>query len=296
MLDQSVDLRTGRWADYVTHLRLHFQLLLSPVFLWGYLLAGGKVNVTLAIGYLAFHLFGYAGGTALNSYYDRDEGPIGGLAHPPPLPRHLLAFALIWQAIGFLLSLRVNASFAAIYLIMFCLSVAYSHPRLRWKGHPLLALLTVGLGQGVLACLGGWAVARGEILSAGSWLGAIGILTVTLLIVGFYPLTGSYQIAEDMSRGDRTLATALGIRGSFRFALICMIMGGTGAIAIAAARFSFVETLLLIPFIGGLLLWIQIWGMQFEKQTVMQNYRTTMRLYAAITLPLLIWIGFRLLI
>src|ERR671932_611970 len=123
-----------RLADYLIHLRLHFQFLLSPIFLWGYLLASGLVSAQLALAYLSFHLFLYAGGTALNSYYDRDEGPIGGLAHPPPVPKHLLTFSLVWQAIGFLLALAVNLTFAIIYAVMFCLSIAYSHPRLRWKG------------------------------------------------------------------------------------------------------------------------------------------------------------------
>src|SRR5215216_5067648 len=71
---------------YITLLRLPFQFLLSPIFLFGYLLAGGTLNLSLLVAYLSFHLFLYAGGTALNSFYDRDEGPVGGLANPPPLP------------------------------------------------------------------------------------------------------------------------------------------------------------------------------------------------------------------
>ncbi len=57
---------------YLTHLRLSFQFLLSPVFLLGYLLADGRLNLSFLLAYFAFHLFGYAGGTALNSAYDRD--------------------------------------------------------------------------------------------------------------------------------------------------------------------------------------------------------------------------------
>ena len=92
-----------RLPDYLTHLRLPFQFLLSPIFLWGYLLASGRPTWQLGVAYLSFHLFLYGGGTALNSVYDRDEGPIGGLAAPPPVPPHLLAFSLAWQGIGFLL-------------------------------------------------------------------------------------------------------------------------------------------------------------------------------------------------
>ena len=63
----------------LVHLRLPFQLLLAPVFLWGWLLAGGGLSWTFALAFLAFHVFLYGGVTAFNSYYDRDEGPVGGL-------------------------------------------------------------------------------------------------------------------------------------------------------------------------------------------------------------------------
>jgi 1,4-dihydroxy-2-naphthoate octaprenyltransferase len=282
--------------DYFVHLRLLFQFLLSPVFLWGYLLASGKVNSQLLIAYVAFHLFGYAGGTALNSYYDRDEGPIGGLAQPPPVPEHLLAFSMGWQAAGFLLALTVNLSFAAIYAAMFWMSVAYSHPRTRWKGKPLPALTTVALGQGVFAFLGGWSAARGEIRSALDVWAILGVFTATLLIVGLYPLTEIYQLEADARRGDLTLARFLGVPGSFRWGMICIALGGAGAVWVAAARFSAVEALVLIPFIGILLGWLRNWASRFEKQSVLENYRTLMRLFAVTTLPFLTWIAFHLVI
>ena len=43
---------------YVRHLRLNFNLFLSPIFLWGVLLAGGGlVDIRVWFGYLALHLF-----------------------------------------------------------------------------------------------------------------------------------------------------------------------------------------------------------------------------------------------
>ncbi len=280
--------------DYIVHLRLPFQILLSPIFLWGYLLASGKPSWSLFVAYLAFHIFGYAGGTALNSYYDRDEGPIGGLSSPPPVPRYLLPFSVLWQFAGFLLALTVNLKFAAIYFVMFWMSFAYSHPRTRWKGKPLAALATVALGQGVLAFLGGWAAARGDVDSAVSWQGVLGMLTATLLVAGLYPLTGSYQIQADALRGDMTLARFLGIPRSFRFAVACLAIGGACGVIIAAQFFSSLEAALLLLFIAGLVIWITIWRARFDRQSVMENYRTTMRLYAATTVPFLAWTVYHL--
>lgn len=282
--------------DWFVHLRVNFQVLLSPIFLWAYLLSGGQLVPAFFLGYLAFHVFGYGGGTAFNSCYDRDTGPIGGLEHPPPIPRGLLAFSLAWQAIGFGMALMVNPAFAAIYGIMFCLSVAYSHPRIRLKGRPLAALFTVAVGQGVLGFLGGWACARGEVVSAlGSptaWLGAIG---VTLLTVGFYPLTEVYQIVEDQQRGDLTLAAWLGPAGSFRFALGALTLGGAAAVAVILMRYAAVEAIVLALWLVGVLYAIRRWSESFVLANVISNFRALMRLYAITSLGFIAWTGLHLL-
>jgi len=279
---------------YLVLLRLPFQLLLSPIFLWGVLLAGGTLNLTLLVSYLAFHLFGYAGGTALNSYYDRDEGPVGGLAHPPRNPPHLLEFSLVWQAIGLVLALSVNLTVAAIYFVMFWMSLAYSHPRVRLKGKPIAALVTVMLGQGILPFYAGWATAQGNLANGLGWVALLGAVSGTLITGGMYPLTQTYQLDADARRGDLTAARALGVDNSFRLALGCVAVGGLGAFVIAWTQFSPLEGLGLLGFIGVLMYCIKRWWSRFASQSVMQNFTALMRLYAGVTLPFLFWILLRL--
>lgn len=254
------------------------------------------VNVQLFVAYIAFHIFGYAGGTALNSYYDRDTGPVGGLAHPPPVPPHLLEFSLIWQGIGFLLTLTLNATVASIYFVMFWMSLAYSHPRTRWKGKPITALLTVMIGQGILPFYAGWATATGSIATGLNLTAIIAAFSATLIVGGLYPLTQIYQLDQDSYRGDLTVARRLGINASFRFASFCILIGGAGAIWVAATQFTRFEALGLTAFIVFLEFAIARWHSRFPRQNVMQNFRTLMQLYAAVTLPFLAWISFRLLI
>jgi 1,4-dihydroxy-2-naphthoate octaprenyltransferase len=281
---------------YLTHLRLPFQFLLSPIFLWGYLLAGGTLNAVLLVAYASFHIFLYAGGTALNSYYDRDEGPVGGLAHPPPPPKYLLEFSLVWQLLGFLLALGVNLSVAAIYFVMFWMSVAYSHPRVRFKGHPFRALATIMLGQGILPFYAGWATARGGIAGGGAPDVLVAAFAATLIIGGMYPLTQIYQLEEDAKRGDMTSARFLGVANSFRLALISIAVGGVGAVYTAAAYFTWWEAAGLALFLCGFLYLVWRWRARFALQSVMQNFKTVMSLYAGVTLPFLVWILFRLLL
>lgn len=280
--------------SYFLHLRLAFQFLLSPIFLWGYLLGSGKPDIRLLIAYLAFHLFGYAGGTALNSSYDHDEGPIGGMEHPPPVPRHLLAFSIIWQVVGFVLARAVSIEVAAIYALMFVLSLAYSHPRTRWKGRPLMALATVALGQGVLAFAAGWSTATGAIISDPRETEIVGGMAAVLLIVGLYPLTQVYQLEEDTRRGDMTFARFLGVDGSFRWAQLCIAFGGAAAAWVIGARYSTVEGLVLLLLVAILIAWIQAWHSRFVRSTDSQNYRTLMRIYAATSIPFLAWITLHL--
>ena len=69
---------------FIRHLRLQFQLILAPVFLLGYKLTGATLELHFVGLFLLVHIGLYGGMTAFNSYYDRDEGPIGGMKFPPP--------------------------------------------------------------------------------------------------------------------------------------------------------------------------------------------------------------------
>ncbi len=280
--------------DWLVHLRLKFQFYLSPIFLWGFVIADGRLDRALVLGYVSFHLFGYAGGTAFNSFYDRDTGPIGGLEHPPPIPRGLLPFSIAWQLAGMLIALLINEVVAAIYAVMFCLSIAYSHPRLRFKGKPLAALATVALGQGVLGYLGGWATARGEIGSALTDVGLLGAAAATLITVGFYPLTEIYQIGEDTRRGDRTLAIWLGPSRAFRFAMTCLVAGGSAGFMLVLIRYRALEGAALALFLFGVLAAVWRWSRVFGASDVTRNFKTCMRLYAFLSLGFAGWIGLHL--
>jgi 4-hydroxybenzoate polyprenyltransferase len=268
----------GNVRSLVVHLRLHFQLLLAPVFLWGWLVAGGGLRLSVLLGFVAFHAFLYSGATAFNSYYDRDVGPVGGLEHPPQVVPALLPFSLAVQAIGWLLAFFVNLPFWLAYGAFVALSFAYSHPRVRLKARTLGSLAVVGFGQGALAFLAAWAATRGEIGSAWSIDGALGVTSSVLLILALYPLTQLYQIDEDATRGDRTVAVAWGPGRSFVLALACTLAGGVLMLALLARRFGAGDALLV-----GLGLAVQVatlawWARRFDAREVVRNYRRVMRL------------------
>lgn len=267
-----------RPIDFLVHLRLHFQLLLAPVFLWGAVLAGGGLNLRLVLAFVVVHVFLYGGITAFNSAYDRDEGPVGGLERPPPVSAALLPFAVAVKLAGWALALPLGATFFALYGLVALLSVGYSHPRVRFKARPLAALATVAIGQGVLPFLAAWSAVRGEAGSAASAVGALGAMAATGLVLGFYPLSQLFQIDEDRARGDRTIPVAWGPAGAFYLSLACFTIGGIALLAVVAERWGWAEAAVFGAFLMALTAAVAWWGRVFEPRAVLANYRRVMRL------------------
>lgn len=285
-----------RWQigyELLVHLRLHYQVLLAPIFLWGYLLAADTPDARFWLAFLAFHLFLYGGTTAFNSYYDRDEGPVGGLEKPPAVTSALLPFSLLMQSIGAILAALVNGPFLLIYLLIFGMATAYSHPSTRLKGRPLLGLITVGVGQGVLAALGGW-VASGRSMGemgAGDW---IGILAVALITTGFYPVTQIYQVEEDRARGDLTFAAWVGAAATFRFALVTQGVAAVALLWCIASRFALWQAAIVALFYGTLLWATAQWAHNFDPAQVLANFRRVMRINMITSLGFLGFLGLHL--
>lgn len=276
------------WPDWVesawrllVHLRLPFQLTLAPVFLWGWLLAGGSDLKTFALAFAAVHICLYGGVTAFNSYYDRDQGPVGGLERPPPIQQALLPLSLLVQAVGLLLAGLLNLAFGGIYVAFAALAAAYSHPRVRLKNGPVRSVVAVAVGQGILAFLGAWAAARGEIGSALAVTGLLGAAAATLIVVGFYPLTQVFQVEEDRARGDRTLAVAWGTPVCLRLGVLGQALGGGVMVTLVVIRYGPADGLLLLAGLAIQLTLLVRWARRFESGKVLANYRWVMRLAGA---------------
>lgn len=281
--------RAAAWGPVartlLIHLRLHFQLLLVPVFLWAWLVAlhdhpGGARPITtgVLIAFVCLHVFLYGGATAFNSYYDRDEGPIGGLQHPPPVVPALLPFSLAVKLAGLVLAAFVNAWFLAIAVLLALLSVAYSRSWPRLKGRPWGSLVTVGAGQGALVYVAVWAAVRGDVRSVLDPTAVLGAVAAAGLIVGLYPLTQLFQIDEDRARGDRTVAVAWGVRGSFAASFASLAVGGLAMLLVLGRLFGPVDVLLVGAGLLAELAYLGRWATRFDPADVRANFHRVMRL------------------
>jgi hypothetical protein len=213
--------RRAELKAFLVHLRLHYQfLILSGAFLSGAVFAGGPLAAThregmpwslpFLIQFLYVHVLLFGGVTVYNSYWDKDQGPIGGLRAPPPLAFWTLPAAWILQTLGLALAWRVSAFSAGIYAASMAFFWLYSRPRIRWKGRPWLSLVAIGAGTGMGGFLLGYLHDGRRAVGAAVLAGALG---VTFLIVSLFPMSQVYQVEEDVERMDFTFTAKYGLAG-----------------------------------------------------------------------------------
>jgi 4-hydroxybenzoate polyprenyltransferase len=260
----------GDAFSYLLHLRPAEWPIMAGHTALGYVLAVGIGGAArgdhLGAGALALAIWVVClnGGTlALNSVFDRDEGDIGYLIAPPPLPRHLLAFSLVLLIGGQALALTLPGAFAVAYAICFAMSVLYSVPPFRFKAVAGVDWVINMWGFGTLTPFAAWA-ATGRALDLGYGLV---LLAFCPLFAGLYPLTQLYQFEEDARRGDRTLARILGMGPSLAIAIACVVVAfavlGAGAVVLAAGWW----TVALAPALAAWLRVLWPWHRGYARWT-----------------------------
>ena len=272
----------GDVFSYVLHLRPAEWPIMAAHTALGYVLAvglkgaGSGQRLLPALGALAIWVIFLNGGTlAINSVFDKDEGDIGYLNAPPPLPRHLLAFSVALLAGGQLVAFALPPGFRIAYAICFVLSVLYSVPPFRFKAVAGVDWVINMWGFGTLTPFAGWA-ATGRPLDAGH---ALVLLAFCPLFAGLYPLTQLYQMEEDRRRGDRTLALLLGLWASLGVAIACT--------ALAFALFGWAAAVLQVrawPLVVPLVAWLAVllpWYRQREVLPPAGHQRGMYRALAA---------------
>lgn len=261
----------------LAHFRIPFSLLLAPVFVLGAAFAAAPVNAALLLVFFAFHILLYGGTHAVNSCYDRDEGPVGGMYEPLPIPASLLAAGLGAKALGLLLVAAISLPVAAIYILYALLSLLYSHPAVRLKARPHAGAAVVTLGQGALPFLAAF-ILNGAPMTIATVLAVAGNM---LLLLSLYPLSQSYQHEEDAARGDITLSLTLGLRGTFRFALLSFLPGVLLLAVAVALRFGTYWALPMLPAVIVLPLLLRSGGRRFPSMSLRERYDWLMRLNLA---------------
>lgn len=274
------------WIDAFKHLRLHFSLLLMPVYLFALSQSFFKPDIESLITFLLLHILVYPASNAFNSYNDIDTGSVGGMKNPPPSNIKVLYLANIIDLSVLIFLLIINIELFGLFLIYITASRLYSYRPIRLKKYPIVGFFVIFIFQGAFTYYlssAGNGQYWGNACSALGWktYGSFinyhiyAMLATSFQIGAIYPLTQIYQHESDLADGVTTLSYKLGYRGTFIFAGIMF------GIATLFYYLHFKETdinsfylftIVQIPIIGYFVYWARkVW-----QDTKYADYKHTM--------------------
>jgi 1,4-dihydroxy-2-naphthoate octaprenyltransferase len=202
--------------DTVKLLRFPFSIFLLPVSLFSFFYIHPAINYQFILVIAIWHLLVFPSSNGYNSYNDRDEGPIGGLASPPKPTKLLLHVSTIMDSVAIALSFLVNVYFTLFVAGYIIASRLYSNRSIRLKKFPVIGFLVVFIFQGAwIFCANIFALSSTNLFSDSSVL--FSAIASSFFIATIYPLTQIYQHESDATDGVKTLSMLLGIRGTFLF-------------------------------------------------------------------------------
>ncbi|TAF32765.1 MAG: ubiquinone biosynthesis protein UbiA [Cytophagales bacterium] len=262
----------------IKHLRIPFSVFLMPIFSFA-AACSEQVNLLSYVEmFVILHVLVYPASNGYNSYYDRDEGSIGGLKHPPKVTEDLLYWSLALDALALAYGwFRFGTLFALLLLVYGLASKAYSHPSIRLKKRTWISLFTIGFFQGSWTFLMVWQgldqLSLSDITLPNVWWPA---LLCFAFLSGSYPMTQIYQHKEDASRGDQTVSLRLGILGTFVFTGVCFLFTMAGFAVYFLKYFSIKELMLFQIFLSPTLLFFMYWFWSAYRNPSKANFQNTM--------------------
>lgn len=263
----------------IKHLRFKHSLILTPVLFFAFAQQSFTDVGPQLILFLILVLTIFPASHGFNSFYDRDEGSIGGLEAPPCVDGQLLAVSIILEMIGLALTYLFFDLSSAVSLVVYGVaSKLYSHPAVRLKAMPWVSLFVVGSFQGSSIYLLVIKTAGIFPFKSSDYLGA---LAAFLMVVATYPLTQIYQHDEDRQRGDLTASRVLGIKGTFLFSCLCLLLTFGAILYFWDVGISLgIFFILQLPTILILLKWMRAAFANPDEA----NYRNTDRFLRVLTL------------
>ncbi|UXP33655.1 UbiA family prenyltransferase [Reichenbachiella agarivorans] len=261
------------------HLRFPFSFFLLPVFLFALAVSASTKYFEILWIFFILHVLLYPASNGYNSYFDKDEGSIGGLKHPPKTSKELYGWSIALDVLAIMMGWWISWQFAAMLLIYGLVSKAYSHPLIRLKSMPIIGWLAAGIFQGYFTFL---MVVLGlkdfDGLELIDWQWQLPAILSSMLLMGSYPMTQVYQHEEDSQRGDITMSILLGVLGTFYFTGLFFFVSNLGFLYYFYTYFDWMTALAfqlsLLPVMG----YFFFWFLKVRKDERRADFEHTMRL------------------
>lgn len=261
--------------DTLKLLRFPFSVFLLPISLFSFFYIQPEFNYQLLLVLIIWHVLVFPSSNGYNSYNDKDDGPIGGLAAPPKPTRLLLLVSNLFDLTAVLLSFFVNEIFAVFVILYIIASRLYSNRKIRLKKFPIIGFLIVFVFQGAwVFCANLFAFSSVALLSNTSVI--YSALASSFFIGTVYPITQIYQHQADKDDGVRTLSMVLGTRGTFIFSGIMFSMAAL-FIYLSFSSPGLINNFLLFNVIMlPATLFFLMWAVRSFKNEQHVNFKNTM--------------------
>lgn len=256
-------------------LRFHFSFFLLPVYLFALAQVPDINTADAVLIFFILHFLVYPSSNGYNSYMDRDEGSIGGIEKPMAPTRQLFQVSIAMDIAALFLSFLVSSIFLICVLAYILASRAYSYRGIRLKKYPWLGYFTVVFFQGAVTF---FMVYHGSSQQKTIEVPVLPIISASLLMGSFYPLTQIYQHKADLKDGVKTISYLMGYRGTFVFTAVVygLAMGSLALYFNKTGHFGnfFLLATLLFP----VLVYFIYWAIQVWKDTSKADFKHTMRM------------------
>ncbi len=261
--------------DALKLMRIPFSIFLMPVF-WFALIPLEDIPIAKSVFiFLIIHVLIYPASNGYNSYFDKDEGSIGGLRNPPKVNRHLFPMVIGFDLSAVVFAFLISIHFGWMCAIYILVSKAYSWDEIRLKKYAILSTLVVTLFQGFFIF---YTVQVGLGYYIEDTVNLLFAIASSLFLLGSYPLTQVYQHQEDAARGDKTLSLMLGIRGTFVFSAISFLLGSV-LLGLSFVQQNNVNDFYIFLVLGGpILLYFGYWFSLVIKNENDANFEHSMKM------------------
>jgi 1,4-dihydroxy-2-naphthoate polyprenyltransferase len=256
-------------------LRFHFSFFLMPVYWFALSQTENIYTKHAVLVFFILHFLIYPASNGYNSYMDRDTDSIGGIKNPLQPTRQLFYASVLLDVAGIICSWFISIYFFLGIIAYILASRAYSYRGIRLKKYPLIGYITVIIFQGAVTF---FLVMHGSSTSKSPAVPFIGLLTASLLIGGFYPLTQIYQHQQDKADGVNTLSSMLGYNGTFVFTGLIYLLAMAFLGYYLTASLQLTHFLIIQIFFLPVLVYYLWWFSKVIKNTSAANFTNTMRM------------------
>ena len=265
------------------HLRFPFSLLLMPVFIFScYVIevtADKSKMFEVLVLFFILHVLVYPSSNAYNSTQDRDEGSVGLIEKPLPVPRSLLPITVIMDTCAIFLCFTIEVHTTVLLFVYILSSRLYSWRKVRLKKNPIIGFLTVFVCQGALIFWMVMSVLVPEESFISTVQESLPIALVSSLFIGsIYPLSQIYQHKQDQRDGVYTMSAMLGYQNTFIFSGIQFLLAN-----VILNSYLFVHGRLLDMIIYNVsqlpvIVFFLIWFLRVRKDTSKADFKHTMQM------------------